>query len=261
MAFRNYYAEMELPTVIIDMPELQRIASRKKAQHAIMYILAALTFVGLSGLIYLELTAQTKEVVKAETLEVKDDASGSLKLTVKLAPQNVVGAVVEVDGEVISGNPPYVYIEPSEEYHSIKISAPGYEVMSKDVQVTASEVMTFSLIAKDSTKLADNSDIDASDDTDRLSDSDFEPNSDDLIEEIEDGDFGTRLSGQEKRRGKGRLAGPGGKVGGVAAGRHGKGGRDDSGSAIRSVSVSFGPSPSQPAASAGGMTSAMQSSP
>ena len=245
MAFEQYYyAEMTLPSVIIDMPELRRMAARRRALRVFWYSAAAITFAALAGLIYLELNNRPIEMVQAEALEVKDTAAGSLKLTIKTAPEGISGAVVEVDGEVISGNPPYVYLSPSDEYHSIKISAPGYDVTSKDVQVAASEVMTFSLTAKNAPVVADAEDMIGEYDHENIDDSEFAENSDDLIEEIfDDAPAG---SGERRRGGKGvgrkgnerereRERGKGGN------GRRGRAGRNG-GVAIQSVSLGFGQS-------------------
>ncbi|MBN2527171.1 MAG: PEGA domain-containing protein [Deltaproteobacteria bacterium] len=155
MALLRFNAEMKLPTIIIDMPELERMAARKKVWLVIFYMLAACGFIALSGLIFLELTTGQRETVNAATIEVNNTQASSCKLTVKVVPEQLDGTVVEVDGDVITGNPPYVYLEQSEEYHSIRISAPGYEAIHKDVQVDSSEVLTFALISVDAPEVAD----------------------------------------------------------------------------------------------------------
>jgi hypothetical protein len=182
MAVVNLNAELELPSVIIDMPELQKMAARKKVFQAAMWSLAILIFSALSALIYLEITGSTRETVSADELEVKNVAQSSLKLTVQLVPENVQGAVVQVDGKVISGNPPYVYLEPTDDYHSIRIRAPGYRHMNKDVQVTSSEVVSFTLIPESARQVAAISVEELM--AEELDTEGFDENSDDLIEEI-----------------------------------------------------------------------------
>ncbi|MBN2529962.1 MAG: PEGA domain-containing protein [Deltaproteobacteria bacterium] len=188
MAFEKLNAERDLPSVIINMPELRRMDARKRALHVFIWSVAGLVFIALAGLIYLELAVRPKETVSAETLEVKKEDKGSLKLTVKFVPERVAGAVVEVDGKVISGSPPYVYVPPGEDYHSIRIRVPGYRNMNRDVQLNESEVVTFTLIPDPSAQMAmaDN-DAAQDDDADEIGDSEeFAANSDDLIEEIDE---------------------------------------------------------------------------
>ena len=185
MAFSNLNAELELPSVIIDMPELQQMAARKKAYQATLWIVAILVFSTLAALIYLEITGSTRETISADKAEVKKAAQGSLKLTIQLVPEDVQGAVVQVDGKVVSGNPPYVYLAPTEDYHSIKIRAPGFRNMNKDVQVNASEVMAFTLIPESARQVAAITveELEARM-AENLDSEGFDANSDDLIEEI-----------------------------------------------------------------------------
>jgi len=208
MAVVNLNAELELPSVIIDMPELQKMAARKKAFQAAMWSLAILIFSALSALIYLEITGSTRETVSADELEVKNDAQGSLKLTVQLVPEHVQGAVVQVDGKVISGNPPYVYLEPTDDYHSIKIRAPGYRHMNKDVQVTSSEVVSFTLIPESARQVAAITVEELM--AEELDTEGFDENSDDLIEEIPQNAAGSQAGKKQKENAR-RLNNAGGQ--------------------------------------------------
>lgn len=140
----DFREELAQPTVIVDMPELRRMVVRKQIFRVFVIILSILGCAFLGGLNYMELTSESKEVVNVE-LPPDEPQASSITLTVKLVPGDISGAVVEVDGEVISGNPPYVYLKPSEDYHSIKVTAPGFDDVTKDVQLTISEVMTFAL--------------------------------------------------------------------------------------------------------------------
>lgn len=156
MAFTNPTDELNLPTVIINIPELHKAAARKKVLHILLLFLMAFGFVALVSFIYMILTVLPKEMVNSQSLEVTKKAQGSLELTIKLSPENVEGVEVEVDGKIITGNPHSVYLSPTEEYHSIRVYAPGYGNVNKDVQVTASEVVAFTLIPTDATLIAAN---------------------------------------------------------------------------------------------------------
>ncbi|MBN2670325.1 MAG: hypothetical protein JXX29_01555 [Deltaproteobacteria bacterium] len=183
MSYTDFQAELNLPSVIIDVPELEKMVAKKKMIHMAMFAVAGVFFLVLSGLIFLELTSEPTEVVKVEAVEANE--TDSITLTVKLVPGNIPGAVVQVDGDVISGNPPYAYLTPSEDYHSIRVTAPGYEGISKDVQLSTSEVMTFAMTpTATAVQMADNDgQLGMEDDLDTDS---FGTNSDDLIEELDD---------------------------------------------------------------------------
>lgn len=148
MSFSNF--EMELPTVVLDMPELEEFLARRRAILRALMGMAVILFIGMALLIYREITVMPKEMVNGASVEVEDlQTKPSVRLSVTTVPPRINGAVITVDGEEISGDPPYVYLKPSESYHSIRISAPGYEVFSKDVQIGHSEMMTFSLVERE----------------------------------------------------------------------------------------------------------------
>ena len=148
MSFYNF--EMDLPTVVLDMPELDEFLARRRAILRMLMGIAVILFVGMALLIYRELTVMPREMVNGAAAEVRASQKSSVRLSVTTVPPGITGAVITVDGEEISGDPPYVYLNPSEGYHSIRISAPGYEVFSKDVQIGHSEMMTFSLVERES---------------------------------------------------------------------------------------------------------------
>ncbi len=155
MSFYNF--EMDLPTVILDMPELDEFLARRRAILRVLMGMAVILFVGMALLIYWELTVMPREMVNGAAAEVEDlQTKPSARLSVTTVPPRISGAVITVDGEEISGDPPYVYLKPSESYHSIRISAPGYEVFSKDVQIGHSEMMTFSLVEREDRAMAGN---------------------------------------------------------------------------------------------------------
>jgi hypothetical protein len=142
--------EMDLPTVVLDMPELDEFLARRRAILRVLMGVAAILFGGLALLIYQELTVMPKQMVNGASLEVKDlESQPSVRLTVATVPPNLNGTVIAVDGEEISGDPPYVYLKASDRYHSIRISSPGYEVFSKDVQIAHDEMMKFSLVERE----------------------------------------------------------------------------------------------------------------
>jgi hypothetical protein len=156
VSFYNF--EMDLPTVVLDMPELDEFLARRRAILRMLMGIAVILFVGMALLIYRELTVMPREMVNGAAAEVKDlQTKPSVRLSVTTVPPRITGAVITVDGEEISGDPPYVYLKPSESYHSIRISAPGYEVFSKDVQIGHNEMMTFSLVERESRAAAGNS--------------------------------------------------------------------------------------------------------
>lgn len=209
MPSTDFNAELDLPSVIIDVPELQQMIAKKKRMHTASLAGAAVLFVVLAGLIFMELTAAPKKVVAVDVVET--DPATSIRLTVKLIPENISGTVVEVDGKIISGNPPYVYLTASEEYHSVKVNAPGYEGISKDVQLTSSEVMTFTLTSLSGTSSGATGEM-ASVDGDDFDTDSFGENSDDLIEEVDESQMVAAVL-RNPKKGKGRTKASAGNTG------------------------------------------------
>jgi serine/threonine protein kinase len=127
-------AELEQPSVIVDMPEVHG-AGRRKAliAVAVVVVLAA----GAAAL-YLGGAFSTKEQAVATPPPPPE-----VTVTIRVVPEN---AVVSIDGARVMGNPPTVKAPASSELHTIKAKADGYESLEKDVAYDATKTVDLQLI-------------------------------------------------------------------------------------------------------------------
>jgi hypothetical protein len=127
--------EMALPTVIIDMPEFFASVRRKRVVRLVWIILSTIIFSLLGALLVMEFFFGGARQFVDE----------SIILTVKTTPENISGVKVTLDEIPLQGNPPYLIIPPSSEYHSVVVTAPGYETVTKDIKLGASQIVTVDL--------------------------------------------------------------------------------------------------------------------
>jgi hypothetical protein len=119
-------SELAQPSVIVDMPEVAKAASHKRMITISAWLLGGIAFVVLAVLIIFQLLGINGAGNKSNK---------KISLVVKVNPPS---AVVDVNGDVLKGNPPTLKIVPSDEYKSIRIKAAGYETIVKDIKIEKS---------------------------------------------------------------------------------------------------------------------------
>lgn len=126
--------ELSIPSVIVDMPEVQLEAKRITKNRTITVSAGIAVFVTLLGLIFANLGTDSSG---------SDADSKEITLTVRVSPKH---ATVDVNGEKISGNPRSMTLQSSDEFRSITARAQGYETISKDVKLYDSQEVVLELV-------------------------------------------------------------------------------------------------------------------
>ena len=129
--------ELAQPSVIVDMPEVERAAGRKKL-FVVLGIVVALAAVAA---IVLYLNGSFSKPEQAAVAPPPPPAK--VTITIKVSPEN---AIVTVDGDRVAGSPPAVTVEPSATLHTIKAKAEGFESLEKDVAFDATKAVELQLI-------------------------------------------------------------------------------------------------------------------
>jgi hypothetical protein len=133
-----YVREKNLSSVIVDLPEFFAAQKRKRAVKWVWIISSTFIFSILGALLVMEFFL-------GGARQLVDD---SIVLTVKVSPENVNGVNVLVDDNQLNGNPPYLILKSSLNYHSIVVSAPGYETVTKDMILESSQIVNVNLQKK-----------------------------------------------------------------------------------------------------------------
>ena len=126
--------ELEQPSVIVDMPEVAKVAARNKT----LKIAGLVAGLAVIVVIWLMSSGGADEILETVAPIVE-----KVTITIQATPPN---AAVIVDGKRVKGNPPKLIVESSDELVTIKAKADGFEPLEKDVKFNATKTITLELM-------------------------------------------------------------------------------------------------------------------
>jgi serine/threonine protein kinase len=121
--------ELEQPSVIVDMPEMEKGIAVLYLKKFKVGAIAAAILVIVGALILFNST--------------KDKTLDKIQIVVLIEPDS---AAVFIDGSHVEGNPATIEVIPDKKLHTISAKANGFESLERDVKFDVSKKIEFSLI-------------------------------------------------------------------------------------------------------------------
>jgi hypothetical protein len=128
--------ELAQPSVIVDMPEVASAAGKKKV-FIVVGVVAVIAVIAVVAYLFAGGFEEEKKPPPPPP------PPADVTITIKVTPES---AVVSVDGQRVTGNPPALTVAPDGAPHAVNAKADGYESLEKDVKFDATKMIELQLI-------------------------------------------------------------------------------------------------------------------